>query len=78
MRQALVSNPVQGFTPDRIETATVLDTTGILAIRVSEAVTYHINNDTGNVATMPIGVTVIAQDVASLTFGLATTVEVME
>lgn len=78
MRQARVNNPIQGFTPTRIETATTLDTTDIVAIRVSEAVSYYINSDSGNTATMPIGVTVVGKDVASYTFAMSTTVEVME
>lgn len=77
MRQANVSSPIQGFTPHRIETTTVLNTSGILAIRVSTPVLYHINGDSGNQATMPVGVTVISKNVSSITFGTATAVEVM-
>lgn len=77
MRASSKNNPVQGFAPSRIETVTVLDTKGVEAIRIAEAKVYHINDDTGNAAIMPAGVTVIASTVAKITFASATVVEIM-
>lgn len=67
---------VQGFSPDRIESTTILDTTAILAIRVASPVSYTING-AGVSGSMPVGVTVIARSTSSIVFAVATTVEIM-
>lgn len=80
MRNAPVRNPIQGFTPTRIATAsaaTPFDTTGIIAIRVDVPSEYYINADSANKAMMPAGVTVIDRSVYEITFTSATVVEVM-
>ena len=68
---------LQGFTPNRIESTTNLTTDGIIAIRVSAAVSYQINA-TGTSATMPVGVTVISPNIKTIDFAGATVIEVMD
>lgn len=68
---------LQGFVPNRIESVTNLTTSGILAIRVSAAVNYTINN-TGVTATMPVGVTLISPSIKTINFSGATVIEVMD
>ena len=73
------SQGLQVFTPSRIETiaaAGSLDTTSVIAIRISADAAYKING-TGTEATMPAGCTGIAQGVTSLQFTAGATVEVM-
>lgn len=78
MRQSEINNPVQGFTPKEIrQDVEILDTEGVVAIRTSEDVDYHINDDAANQAAMKAGVTVIASSVKKLTFDVAITIEVM-
>lgn len=77
MRASDKRNPVPGFAPSRIETVTELDVVSIEAIRIAEPSTYHINSDAAQQGVMPAGVTVIASDVARITFAEPTTVEIM-
>ena len=67
----------QGFAPNRIETATTLTTTDVLAIRISASTSYTING-AGTTATMPAGITVINEGVTSIVFSGSTVVEVMD
>lgn len=67
---------VQGFAPDSITSVTNLDTTNVLAIRVSSPVSYQLNG-AGTSATLPAGVTTISPSVTSILFGVLTTVEIM-
>ena len=70
-----VNNPIQVFTVSEIRTnQTVLDLTGVQAIRVSAAAPYSLN---GSSAVMPAGVTAFARHIGSITFGTAQTVEIM-
>lgn len=68
--------PLEGFAPERIELATVLNTEGIAAIRLSASVSYTING-VGTSAILPAGVTYIPRSTTSLVFAVATTVEIM-
>jgi hypothetical protein len=69
--------PVQGFTPNRIVNTATLPLEGILAIRISTATPYTINN-TGSTATMPAGVTVVANGLTSYNFTSPIAIEVMD
>ncbi|MGB2220830.1 hypothetical protein [Neptunomonas sp.] len=68
---------IQAFAPNRIVTAASLDTSGVLAVRVSESVLYRINN-AGVQASMPSGVTAVAEGVTSFNFSSSITIEVMD
>ncbi len=73
------SQGLQVFTPSRIETVAAagsLDTTDVVAIRLSADAAYQING-TGVEGTMPAGCTGVADGVTSLKFTAGATVEVM-
>ena len=75
-----IDGTIQEFAPDVIATTTAVTAysmAGILGIRISTAAEYYINSDSANKATMPVGVTLRSPNVESLTFTLATTLEIM-
>lgn len=83
MRNSNTGNPIQGFTPSEIRTnVTILDFTaesgrGIVGIRLNVEEDYYIGADSGNVATMPAGVTIINPNVGSFTFSAPVSLEIM-
>ncbi len=68
---------LQCFAPNRIESTQVFSTVGVVAIRLSAESAYTINAS-GVTATMPAGVTAIADKVATLDFVATTVIEVMD
>lgn len=78
MIRSETGNPIQGFAVCEIRTGvTALDLTDVQAVRLSDSADYSING--GPTATMPAGITLIDHRyVTSLTFAIATTVEVMK
>ena len=79
MRQASKGNPIHGFAPSEIRTnVTTLDVSDIEGIRLSTESEYYIGTASTNKATMPAGVTIIANDVSQIVFTTGTTIEIMK
>jgi len=74
---------MQVFSPRAIVSVTggsayAVGTNNVRAFRVGSSNTYHINSDTGHVATILAGsVTGIGKDVTSITFGTTGEIEIM-
>lgn len=74
------SQGLQVFTPTRIVTITAgnsLDTTNVMAVRVSALTNYQING-AGTATNMPAGATGVDDSVTSFLFPNGATLEVMD